>query len=809
MRMKPMLFINHTNFFLILIFVIGFCTENYYAQASNYISSVRIGDAKEKTPLAITADLFSPESISQIDIAYKTFGKTEYVKREMLLTGSTASVTIPADEIQPPYLEYYIMINLKDGSTQTYPLGIAQGVAPLQIPISAISEKDKQILVLSPEPGEMLTQHDMLISISFVKAPDNVDISKTKIYLNDQDVSSYAVNAGDILIISGDNFPARLDFGALLLKVEVYDKSGNPYHTVSRSFQMVTEEIAAQAGARWKYYGSLRGESRNENYNSVSTWYNNVGADFNGTVDQWRLNGSIYFTSEEKSNSQPYNRYSATIQNGDWLDLRVGDAFPRFPSLIMDGKRVRGFSGAVNLGAFNIQSSFGETVRSIEGELIDKYTAANAPLGSNIISINQLKYGFPYGKVNLGTYNRNVFVLHPSFGSGENFQFGLTYLHSKDDPASIEFGARPQENIVLDSDLMFAFDDQNILLTSQAAFSLANKDISSGNLSDAQVDSVFGPNSTYKSVDPSQVKKYKDLLSKFITVNQYLGPWNPQELSSFAGEAALSLNYFDNSLRTSYIYRGNDYQSFGQSFLRTDVKGINLIDRARFMDNKLFISVGYESLRDNLQKTKIATTTFETISASVSYFPRTYFPNITVGYNRNANNNGLNLADTLKNTNAKFAVGDITNRVSLVASYDFIASVRHSSSFSFTTSTRTDNSLAKANATFNMASLNVTSYWTGQLTSLCGIVYSASEIAGQPFNYFTLTVGGRYRLLENKLLISATLSPSFGDYERQTLELVADYNVLANLNLVFQTRIFRIPGSATNSIIGLTTRLSI
>ncbi|MCL6100699.1 MAG: hypothetical protein M1391_19240, partial [Bacteroidetes bacterium] len=359
MRKDSMLFINQKKFFLVLFFFFGAGVEYDYAQISNYVSSVKIGDAKEKTPLAISADLFSAENISQIDIAYKTFGKNEYVKREMLLTGNTASATIPADEIQPPYLEYYIILSLKDGTSQTYPFGIDQGVAPIQIPISAISEKDKQILVLSPDAGEMLTQQDMLISISFVRAPDNVDISKTKIYLNDQDVSSYAINAGDLLVISGDNFPSSLGFGALLLKVEVYDKSGNLYHTISRSFQLVTEEIAAKVGAQWKYYGSLRGESRNENYNSASTWYNNFGADFTGTVDQWRLNGSVYLTSEEKSSRQPYNRYSATVQNGDWLDLKLGDAFPRFPSLIMDGKRVRGVSGALNFGSFNIQTSFG------------------------------------------------------------------------------------------------------------------------------------------------------------------------------------------------------------------------------------------------------------------------------------------------------------------------------------------------------------------------------------------------------------------------------------------------------------------
>jgi len=63
------------------------------------------------------------------------------------------------------------------------------------------------------------------------------------------------------------------------------------------------------------------------------------------------------------------------------------------------------------------------------------------------------------------------------------------------------------------------------------------------------------------------------------------------------------------------------------------------------IDNKLILSIGYEELKDNLQKTKVATTTFQTINASISLFPRADFPNITLGYTRNANNNGLRLSD--------------------------------------------------------------------------------------------------------------------------------------------------------------------
>ena len=777
------------------------------AQVSSIISGVHIGEAKEKNPLSISADLFSSESITGIFAAYRSFGQTEFTRGEMMISGNSASITIPGNVVQPPYIDYYFIINMKDGSTQTYPLGVEQGVVPLQIPVSAVSEKDKEIMILSPTVGEVMVQGEMLISISFIKASDKIDIPKTKIYLNNQDVTGGALFAGELVILNGDNIPQNSGLGSKLLKIEVFDKDGNLYYSISRDFKIVSNEMAAESGSRFNYNGYVKEESRNENFNSASVWYNNVTAEINGNYNQWKLNGFAYLTSEEKSDLQPYNRYSATIQNGEWLELKVGDAFPRFPNLIMDGKRVRGITGSINLGTVNIQATYGQTDREVEGNLIQTYNATNVPLGTNIIAIDQLKYGNPYGLVNLGTYSRNIFAVRPSFGSGEHFQFGLSYLHSKDNMNSIEFGARPQENITFGTDLKIAMDDQNILFTSQAAVSALNSDISTGTLSDSQIDSLFGSNKSF-NVNPATVKKYKNLADKFITVNQFLGPWNPQDLSSFAADAALSLNYFDNQLRGSYIYRGNDFQSFGQSFLRTDIKGFNFVDRFRMIDNKLFISLGYEDLQDNLQKTKVATTTFKTLSTSISFFPRMDFPNITFGYNRYDNNNGLSV--NMPDTNlSKNAVADVTDRFMMQCSYDFMVVVKQSASFSFTTSNRVDNGASASNAKFNNTSLNINSSWTSRVSSNFGLLYSTSNISGTAFNYFSLNLGGSYRLLENKLQLSANISPSFGDYKRQIFEVVANYNVLYNLNLIFQARIYNIPGSPTNSIVGLTTRLSI
>jgi len=787
--------------FLFVLFVF-LCTV-LQAQVSNYISEVKVGTAKEKNPITITAGLISAENILDISLAYKPFGESEYLKIEMPVTGNSASAIIPSDKALPPYIDYYLIINLKSGDPQTYPMGISEGVNPLQIFISGKTEKDKEILILSPDENETLAFDEQLISVSFVRAPASLEIEKTKFFINGKDVTEYAVIAGELIVLVVSNISIEFEGSERNIKIDVYDKDGSLYHTLTRKYYAVTAQVAAAIEEQWKYFGSLRGESRNEYLNSAGTWYNNASANFNVSGSGLTISASGYLTSEENSDKQPYNRYSASLDAGDWLSLRAGDSYPRFPNLIMEGKRLRGFSGALNLGFINIQAAFGETVRDVEGILIKKYTAKDVILGSDIIKINDANY--PYAKVKMGTYNRKLFAVRPSFGSGENFQLGFSYLHGQDEVSSIKYGARPQENVVIGTDFLLAFDDKNIKFTTQGAVSLLNKDISTGSLSNAQIDSIFGPGSSF-DVDPDNVKKYRDYIDKFITVNQYLGPWNPQELASFGGEAALSMNYLNNDIKASYIYRGNDFQSFGQSFLRTDVRGINIIDRIRMFDNKLFISLGYEDLQDNLQDTKIATTKFRTISASVSLFPRADFPNINIGYNQFTNSNGLIVTNP---KNGIYAIDDQTSRILLQLSYDFTAGIRHSSSVSFTTSNREDNGYANSDAQFNNVTLNLNSFWDKDLMSIFGFVYSSSEISGNPFDYFTITAGGRYKLLENKLTLSATLSPSFGDFERQAIEFVADYNVIKNLNLAFQTRLYRFPGKTTNSIIGLITRFTI
>lgn len=773
------------------------------AQVSDKVSNVLTGEAKEGQPLDIKIEMQQGASLSNVTIFYRSFGQTEYKQKEMILSGTSASIQIPSSEVILPYIEYYLRIETTTGLVETYPLGLPNDAAPIQIPVSAMSTKDKEVLILSPGKGELITLEDLFISISLLKASDNINPIATKLYLDDIDVTPMAVFAGELILLYPENFPGTISTGSHSLRVELYDNDGELYHSLLADFQVVTDQFAREMSRQFVYRGSVEGESRNESFNDESTWFNNLSLNVNSSYSGWDLNAYGYITSEEKKYLQPQNRFLASLKS-EWLELKIGDSYPKMPSLILDGKRVRGVSGGINFGFFNLEATYGEVTRNVEGRLISPISRSGNILASNVIEIDSMKYGLPFGEVNFGTYSREIFAVRPSFGEGENFKFGLSYMHSKDDAGSIEFGPAPKENVVFGTDLFVGLDDNKITFSGQLAASIINNDISNGSFSDSQIDSVFGGNN-YISADPEDIKKIKDYLGPFITVNQYLSPLNPQEFASVAGEAAISLNYFYNNIRATYIYRGNDFYSFGQSYLTTDVKGINITDRIRMFDNKVFLSLGYEKLEDNLQETKFATTTYETFNTSLSVFPRIDFPNITIGYSFNKNNNGLSVADTVTQL---YAVEDATDKIMASLSYNVDTGIRHNTTLSIMSSTRQDNSIHNIDANYLSTSLSVNSFWTGDFTSYFNIIYYDSEIGGSEYSYTSVTVGGKLMLLENTLQLNASISPSFGDFERQAFDFTSEYFIYENFSLLFQARLYRIPDKSTNSIIGLTTRIA-
>jgi len=793
------------NKYYLLFIVIALFNMHISAQGNNIIASANSGEAKEGTELVVAADLYQTAGISQILLSYRIFGQSEYKKREMLISGNKASAKIPAEDVVPPYLEYYIIVETNTGTAEYYPPGAPLQANPLQVNISSAftMDNDSGVLILSPEPGEKVNIEQFFVSVSLVSAPAGIDKSKTKMFIDNSEITSKLIFTDNLIVYSPDDEMKKSLSGDRKIRIELFDSAGTLYKRTSFPVSLGNfNDNPFSEAKEFRYNLSLQGETRNESFNSVNTLYNRGTINFSGTYDDWRINGTTYLTSEERSYLQPQHRYSLLVEN-DIFHLALGDNYPALPSLILDGKRVRGISAAITPGIVNLQVVYGQVTRSVEGQLL-QLIPQDTLFRSNVINYNDSMKAL----INPGTYSRNLLAIRPYFGKGENFQLGFSYLHSSDDKSSVSYSLRPEENVVVGSDLMLGFDDRRVVFTTQAALSLVNEDISSGTFSDALIDSLFGTGKALGG-DPDLIKNIKKYAAGFITVNQFLKPLNVEQFSTFASETALNLNYFNNFLKAGYIYRGNDFQSFGQSYVRTDVKGFNFLDRIRLLENRVYAALGYEDLSDNLQRTKFATTSYKNINTSLSYYPKINMPYFTLGYSRYTSNNNLS-TDDQDSTIKSLAVNDITNRYSVQLNYDFEYRIKHQTSLSFVYFKRDDMSIYQANSKNLSLIMMLSSSWQIPLMTSLSVSLNRSSSSLTTFNYFSISAGGNYRMLQDRLELSALINPNFGDFKRITLDACGKYYLIKNLSIMLDAKYFKngspLPG---DSIISFLTRYEI
>ncbi|HTY12144.1 MAG TPA: hypothetical protein VMF88_13875 [Bacteroidota bacterium] len=778
---------------------IFFASCSAYSQINTYIRAIHHGLAQEGAPLRVSVELAKSTELNRVVLYYRQFGQTEFRILEMVITSDSAVVTIPEDDVLPPFMEAYVLAQTTTGASETYPYQNPQAT-PTRIPIAIRSQKDQEILFLSPEKSERLQPEDVYISVSFVYAPNEVDRKRTKVFVDNVDLTPMAVIAGDLTIVSADALPKNLSTGVHTIRVDVFDTTGAPYHTIERTFSLISAGEAAAAGEQILYSGNAQAEGRNEDIKGTVTPYRRLNANANASYGILKTTGNIYLTSEENPTQQPQNRYSLGI-DAKYAQLGIGDVYPKFPTTIVDGKRIRGVSADLLLGLFNLDYASGQVVRRVD---IDSSQQITTP-----------------------TLQRNLTAVRPSFGNGENFQLGFTYLKSKDQYGSADTLVKPEENVVAGSDLLVAFDNHHFELTGQASYSLNNVDISAPEFTDASIDT-----SQLSSDTKNLLKKYgTKYLSKVITLNGNLQPL-PPGLSALVYETGLALNYFGNYLKGTYIYHGADYTSEGTSALRKDVKGFNVFDRVRLVGNSVFLTGSYERLQNNTggqdtiltSKGEVAlTTTYATFNASVSYYPTSNMPNFTVGYGNNNNANPVDPFDPDSLVAAR-AINDITNHFFAQSSYDFSYWGRHNATLSLDFSNKMDNTANKQNVKGFNGFVLINTVHTFPLESSVGYTVSLNTIplvtldstggnvrqvvSSSSLNYSTITLNGRYKIYEDVLKLSGTVAPTFGDFKRTVLELGLLYAIARNQNAAFDYQYIINSGVKNDSYVSLIYRIN-
>ena len=777
------------------------------AQVSTRISSILPGETRAGQPVQITATLSRTDGIDHAVIVYRAFGESEYKRADMDIRGVSASVTLPASVAVVPSLEYYIVFVLTNGTYETYPLSDSRdpfSIPPqrtMRITVQSGAAVENQVLWLSPEVDLPLSPDDVVISFSLLRADSVVDRQATKVLLDGADITSKVILSGDVGVFSPDNAGLTMSPGTHQVIVRLFTTAGSLYRIATLRFEVTSMNFAAvpQPG-KVSYSASVALESRHEQIDSAGTWYNRGSIRVGAKYGDWRFVANTFLTSDEKSYLQPQDRYYLGVES-QWGRAGYGDLTPSFPDLILSGKRVRGVHAALTLGVFNLEVTDGQITRAVEGQLISTFpdsllTAAQSADPSAAYA--QISPGL-WGKYNFGTFQRNLFAIRPSFGSGETWQVGFTWMKSKDDMGSITNGSRPQENLVVGMDAVARLDQRRIEFSAQGAFSAYNTDISTGDITDERIGQLF-PN------DSSNVRQVRDILSRFITVNENLRPLSLKRPSTAAGDVALQLRYFDNVFRMSYLYRGNDYTSFGQSFIRQDVQGFNINDRVRLVENALLLTAGYEQLQDNTSNTKSATTTYSTLTTAVTYSPNTQFPTFTLGYSRYDDDNGL---DPLGSDSLN-AVSDVTNRIFFTTSYDFQFLADQRVSANISSSNRSDATIRGLSVNAATVGLSLDTRYRVPLTTSVDIAMNFNKLPGafpgaprERLNYATLGFQGRYDIIASILSAQAAVSPSFGDFSRTVFNLDAEWTFYPSMRLIGEFSYFKNPGAGDENFVSL------
>ncbi|MBK7868217.1 MAG: hypothetical protein IPJ75_15215 [Ignavibacteriales bacterium] len=213
-------------FFRITLFLL--LPASLIAQVSNFVTNVSLTEAKEGSELTVKVDLTNINDISEVVFLHRVFGTSEFTRTDMELSGGTATITLLPENLRLPSLEYYFIIETRNNGEETYPLE-AVAKSYLTVQVQPRSAKDDEIIVLNPEAGLPMQNDEMLVTISLLKASEEVDKTKTKIYINGTDLSADLFIAEDLVILTGDNLVSNLRTGGSnSMRVELYKKTVQP-----------------------------------------------------------------------------------------------------------------------------------------------------------------------------------------------------------------------------------------------------------------------------------------------------------------------------------------------------------------------------------------------------------------------------------------------------------------------------------------------------------------------------------------------------------------------------------------------------
>lgn len=624
---------------------------------------------------------------------YRLEGDIAYRQKKAELLSSRFKVPLTIENIQATEVEYYFEIQLHNGEKVTYPRNVGSR-GPVEVDVVARRKSDREervkqtgvdYTILSPNPDATVSQNDVTVALTLFYDPAEIDTANTsfQMLVDGEDITKQA-NASDYFYSYA---PDEISPGEHRVTFNI-NKGDTSLMVASWKFRVLDPTAGAVAGSGvgiakgWMPTGQLELSARNQQVGGVANDALSGNVRFSGQKGDVSYSAYGLLTSQEDPRLQPQNRFGAHLYIGDWLKLEAGHVYPTLSALTIAGQRMQGLNAGLNIwdDALNLQFVYGKLRRGIDN--IYRNVEANPRvIQQDTVDTQYLLSTTERGS---GVYQRDVIGGRVGLGRGDNFEFGLNFLKVQDDTNSIrvideyqtlmnvhpglagnltqeqrqELSRNPQEldiqgnprpkgNFVAASDLKFSLDSNRIQFRADGAVSLVNEDISNGVLS----------KETAEDLGLTLDNKTEDLLQQLswlIIINENMNtlPLRFNETATgttaeaffptalLATQSQLGLNYFDNNLKLRYRWVGPGYNSLANSTIRKDIAGFSVTDRLQLLQNRIYLTLGYEGLHDNVVNNKEATTNTRTYRTNVSWYPLDQdLPRVSLGFlNRNRDN---------------------------------------------------------------------------------------------------------------------------------------------------------------------------
>ena len=276
----------------------------------------------------------------------------------------------------------------------------------------------------------------------------------------------------------------------------------------------------------------------------------------------WPLSfeGNLLITSEESVTLQYMSRFSFSIKPREILERRfpilrclyLGDAFPRFSPLTVDGIRIRGFGIDIN-----------------PGPIILSYFQGNVQRGTEGTSYSEPAYG------------RCIYAIRVGIGKLDGSYFVINFFHAIDDTASVDtiLKVHPRENAVMGVKWKQKFGP--ISVDNELALS-------------ATSENLYAPEmelGKYKFFEP-----FKRIITPRISTH-YDGAFITR----------LGIKVSRCQIIARYRYIGPGYVSLGTSGLKTDIEGWTISTGVK-LHKYVRLNARWRSEHNNLANTKLQRT---------------------------------------------------------------------------------------------------------------------------------------------------------------------------------------------------------